>query len=106
MRSPLPVVRREPDPLDDIRTLLPSIGDEEYEQRDKIRKCRNIANFAIVQDHIPEGVARNLYWCLLETAQAWIYAPADLETITTVAEQCRRLFVVAQAAQRLEGSLP
>lgn len=94
------------EPSDDIRIFMPSIRDEEYEQRARIRRLRNIANYAVMQEHIPEGVARNLYLCLLDTATDWLYAPADLERITMVAQQCKRLFIVAQTAQKLEGSLP
>ena len=91
-------------PLDDIRIFLPTIGDEEYRQRARIRSAKNIASLNVTR--LNPGAALNLCWILIDTAVAWQYAPASLDEITAVAEQCRRLLVVAETASKLEGQLP
>src|SRR5688572_25674974 len=90
-------------PLDDIRVFLPAIGEEEYRQRARIRSAKNIASLNVTK--LQPGAALTLCWLTIDTAVAWQYAPGSLDEITAVAEQCRRLLVVAETASRLEGQL-
>ena len=86
--------------LDDIITFMGPLDPEEYEQRRRIRTCRNAASFKATQTECSD--ARALCWMVTETATAWIYAPADVEALTEVAKYLRRLLIVADQAESLE----
>lgn len=83
-----------------IVTLMPDCCGEEYKQRKRIQSVRNIMTAKIPE--MSPGHALQLAWIAIETASQWLFAPADLETITNVAEQCRRLLIVSDTAQELE----
>jgi len=87
--------------VDDIRVFLPTIGDDEYEQRRRMRAARNIATAKIAE--LEPGHAMQLCWMVVEVVTGWLYAPAPIEQLVEVAEQCRRLLIVADTAGRLEG---
>ncbi len=87
--------------LDDITVFLGTLSPEEYEQRRKIRACRNAASFMATQT--PSDTARALCWMICDTATAWIYSPAPLPRLENVAQFLRRLLIVANQAQDLEA---
>ena len=82
---------------DPILVLMPGVSPEEYQQRKRIQSVRKIP---VMQP----GQALQLAWITVETATEWLFAPADLETITDVAEQCRRLLIVSDTAEELQGA--
>jgi len=84
-----------------ILLLMPGLSPDEYQQRRRIQSVRNIMTAKIPE--MQPGHALQLAWIAIETATQWLFAPADLETITNVAEQCRRLLIVADTAEELEG---
>jgi len=91
-------------PTDDpIVSLMPGISPAEYRLRKQIRSVFNI--MAVKIHELPLGHAMELAWIAIETATRWLFAPADVEKLTTVAEQCRRLMIVADAAADLERRL-
>jgi hypothetical protein len=82
---------------------MPGLDPEEQKQRERIQSVRNIATAKIpVLDKARCGAALSLCWLIIETASEWLLAPATLEEITEVAEQCRRLLIVTDTAERLE----
>ncbi|EQB32258.1 hypothetical protein [Sphingobium ummariense] len=87
--------------LDPVRIFLPTISDAEHKQRDRIRIARNIATAKIPQLKDAPG-ARQLCWLVIDTATEWMLSPATLEALEMVAEQCRRLLIVADTAEMLE----
>lgn len=88
--------------LDDpILTMLPGCHGEEYVQRRRIQSVRNIMTAKIPE--MEPGHALQLAWIAIETATQWLFANTDLETITSVAEQCRRLLIVSDTAEQLSG---
>jgi hypothetical protein len=89
-------------PADDIATFLGTIPADEYEQRRRIRVARNAASYKVTQTECAD--ARTLCWMVTECATAWIYAPADVETLTEVAQYLRRLLIVADQAEALWSS--
>jgi len=87
---------------DPILVLMPGLSADEYQQRRRIQSVRNIMTAKIPE--MQPGHALQLAWIAVETATEWLFAPADLETITTVAEQCRRLLIVSDTAEELQGA--
>jgi len=85
---------------DPILTLMPGVTPDEYRQRRLIQSVRNIMTAKIPT--LQPSCALQLAWVAIDTASQWLFAPADLETITKVAEQCRRLLVVSETAEELE----
>ncbi|MFP5432840.1 MAG: hypothetical protein ACLGIM_06935 [Alphaproteobacteria bacterium] len=87
--------------LDPIRVFLPNISDDEHKQRDRIRVARNIATAKIPK--LKEApYARQLCWILVDTATEWMLSPATISALEMVAEQCRRLLIVAETSEMLE----
>jgi len=84
-----------------ILILMPGLSPEEYQQRKRIQSVRNIMTAKIPE--LQPGHAIQLTWIAIETATQWLFAPADLERITEVAEQLRRLLIVSETAATLEG---
>jgi hypothetical protein len=84
---------------DDITTFMGTIPADEYEQRRRIRTARNAASYKVTQTESAD--ARALCWMVTECATAWIYAPADVEMLTEVAQYLRRLLIVADQAEAL-----
>ena len=89
-------------PTDDIRILLGPIGDDDYEQRRRIRTCRNVASFRVTRTESP--TARTLLWIAAEYGVRYVYGAADLGTLTEVATFARRLLMLADTAETLEGA--
>lgn len=87
--------------LDPIRVFLPTITDDEHKQRDRIRIARNIATAKIpgLKD-CPQAL--QLCWLLVDVATEWMLSPATISALELVAEQCRRLLIVAETAEILE----
>lgn len=86
-------------PVDDITTFLGTLSAEEYEQRRRIRTCRNAASFKVTQTASAD--ARALCWMVTETATAWIYAQGSVEELTEIATYLRRLLTVADQAEKI-----
>lgn len=84
---------------DDISTFLGTIPIEEYKVRAKLRTARNAASWRVTKAE--SGHARTLYWMCSSAASQWIYAPADVEWLTNVAEYCRGLLAMAEQAENL-----
>jgi hypothetical protein len=87
-------------PLDDIRTFMPSIGVAEYDLRAKLRSLRNVASALIGKTESP--TARQLAWIASDWTNEIIFAPADLTLLAEVGKFCGRLMVTAMHAERLE----
>lgn len=87
--------------LDPISAFMPNISEVEHKQRERIRIARNIATAKIPKlKDAPQ--ARQLCWLLIDTATEWMLSPATVEALEMVAEQCRRLLIVADTAEMLE----
>jgi hypothetical protein len=89
-------------PLDDITTFMGTIPPDEYEQRRRIRTCRNAASFKVRQHECPD--ARTLCWMAAERATEWIYAPADVGTLTEIVRLCKRLLTVADQLEIIRAT--
>lgn len=85
--------------LDDITTFMGPLNPAEYEQRRRIRHFRNAASFKVTQTE--SSTARTLCWMTTEAATAWIYAPADLDALESVARFLRRLLILADQAEEI-----
>jgi len=83
--------------VDDITVFMGALPADEYEQRRRIRVCRNAACFKVTQTESPQ--ARTLCWLATETASAWIYQPASVAELTEVAQFLKRLLIVADQAE-------
>ncbi|WP_394730608.1 hypothetical protein [Altererythrobacter sp. GH1-8] len=90
--------------MDDIRTFLPGIGEEEYAIRAKMRSYRNAASGMIRATQ--SDTARQLAWIASDYITLWIYSPAievELEDLNTF---FRRLLVTAIQAERIDMEGP
>lgn len=87
---------------DPIATFVPGCVDpEERQLRTRLLTARELATARIPRlrsDH-----ARSINWVLLETVQAWVYAPASVDELRDVANHCVRLFMCSNFAERMEG---
>jgi hypothetical protein len=98
------VLARDAEPLDEIRLFMGNdIGPEEYEQRRRIRACRDAAAYQATQTEC--SAALQLLWLVTEYATAYVYSGATLERLTEVAPFLRRLLIVADQAEELEPAL-
>lgn len=79
---------------DDIFIFMPGIPADEYQLRAKLRTARNISTKAMME--IPGTQAHALYCLVNEVVGDWIYAPATIEQLGRLVDQCRRLVVCAQ----------
>lgn len=80
---------------DDIFIFMPGIPAEEYQLRAKLRTARNVSTKAMLE--VPGTQAHVLYSLVNELVGDWIYSPATNEQLGKLVEQCRRLFICAQA---------
>jgi hypothetical protein len=87
-------------PLDDITAFLGPLPSEEYEQRRRIRTCRNAASYKLTQTE--SAYARTLCWMVTNIATDWLYSRASLETLTEIVLLCRRLLKVADQFDEVE----
>lgn len=94
-----PATGPPPPNLDDIRVYLGSIPDDEYAARAKLRTARNAASWRV--NSVESGHARTLLWMCSSAAAAWVYAPADVEWLTSVADYCLGLLAMADHAEIL-----
>lgn len=90
-------------PLDEIRTFLPSIGEEEYERRAKLRSYRNAATGMIALTQC--DTARQLAWIAVEYATPCLYAPAPPGGLDALNLLCSRLLKTAMSAETLDDLL-
>ena len=88
-------------PPDDITTFLGAIPAAEYEQRRRIRVCRNAANFKLRE--CKSSDARGLCWIVIERATEWLYTPADIEALTEIVRLCLRLLKVADQLEIIQA---
>lgn len=84
---------------DDITTFMGPLDPPEYELRRRIRHFRNAASYKVTQTE--SASARTLCWIATEAATAWIYAPADLDMLESVAKFLRRLLILADHAEEI-----
>lgn len=85
--------------VDDLTVFLGQIPPEEYEQRRRIRTCRNAASYKATQTE--SATARSLCWMVTEYATAWIYAPAEADVLAEITRYLRRLLIVADQAEEI-----
>lgn len=86
--------------LDDIRTFLPGIDEEEHAKRAKLRSYRNAANGLV---NLTDSVtARSLAWLAVEYVTGSLYAPGAADALEELIEFTRRLLIVAQQAERID----
>jgi hypothetical protein len=85
--------------LDDIRIYLGSIPDDEYAARSALRTARNASSWRVTSAESPH--ARQLLWMCSEAATQWVYAPADVDWLASVAKYCRSLLAMANQAENL-----
>jgi len=81
------------DQLDDIRTLMGPIADDEYERRAKLRSYRNAATAMISATQ--SDTARTLAWAALDWITPWLYAPAPAEFLDMLTSLVSRLLRTA-----------
>lgn len=95
------VLARPVEPLDEIRMFMGgNIGPEEYEQRRRIRACRDAAAYQATQTDSPPALT--LLWMVTDYATAYVYKGEPLEKLTEVAQFLRRLLIVADQAEAVE----
>lgn len=90
-----------PQVMDEIVMLLGEMPPAELEARKKIRVARNAASFNVTRTDSPD--ARAMCWMIIETASAWVYRPADQETLDKVVQYLRGLTISARRVQELEA---
>jgi hypothetical protein len=87
--------------LDDpIGLFIPGCRNDERHLRERLLKAREIASSRVV--HLRSANARILTWLLLETVTEHLYAPVTEDELRDAADQCLRLFMCSQFAERLE----
>lgn len=87
-------------PLDEIRTFLPGIGDEEYALRAKLRSLRNTASAMI--SNTESDTARQLAWIVVEYATPALYAPGIPVEFEELNKLCTRLMLTALQAEKID----
>lgn len=88
---------------DDIIAFLGTIPPEEYEQRRRLRTCRNAAN--LKASNTKSADVRALCWIINERVSEWIYHPAPVEALTPITTLCRRLLMICDQIEELEAAL-
>lgn len=88
-------------PLDDITAFMGKLPADEYEQRRRLRTCRNAATQKVAQT--TSGDVRALCSIINERVAEWIYTPAEAEVLAEVVKLCRRLLMVADDIETLEA---
>lgn len=86
--------------LDDIRTLMGPISDDEYERRAKLRSFRNVATAMISTTQ--SDTARILAWQAIEWISPTLYAPAPIDWLDKVNHLVGRLLKTAITAEDLD----
>lgn len=89
--------------MDPLRVFMPSIGEDEHAIRERIAVCRDCASWSLRE--VECSHARTLLWLVVETAIAWLYCPADADTLARVAGHLHTLLQSATLAQELEALL-
>lgn len=94
--------------LDDIRTILPGISEEEYEARTKLRSLRNAASAQLAKAE--SETAKQLAFVVVEYLAVYFYAPLELAALAELKQFCTRLMLVSCQAENIEtvglGVLP
>lgn len=85
---------------DDIRTFLPTIGEEEYARRAKLRSLRNAATAMV--NNTDSSTARGLAWFAIEYATEALYAPDASEALEDLNKFCTRLMLTAMQAEQID----
>lgn len=85
---------------DDIRTFLPTIGEEEYARRAKLRSLRNAATAMV--NNTDSDTARGLAWFAIEYATGALYAPGAAEALDELIRICTRLMLTAIQAEQID----
>lgn len=88
-------------PLDDITTFMGHLPPDEYEQRQRLRACRNAASFKVTRVECSD--ARALCWIVNERASAWVYTPASMEALTEIVRLCHRLLTVVDHLEEIQA---
>lgn len=86
---------------DDIRTFLPTIGEEEYARRAKLRSLRNAATAMITATESP--TARGLAWIASDYSTEALYAPAAADALDDLNKFCTRLMLTAMQAEQIDA---
>lgn len=89
--------------LDEIRTFMGPIPDDEYERRAKMRSYRNAATAMIATT--PSDTARLLAWKAIEWISPNLYAPAPVEWLEKINHLVSRLLHTAMTADELDRIL-
>jgi hypothetical protein len=90
MRSPV---------LDDpISLFMPGCDEDERKLRERLLRAREFATSKVV--HLRSANARILTWMLLETVTDHLYASATLDELQDIINQCLRLTMCANFAER------
>lgn len=88
-------------PLDDIRTFLPGISEEEYEARAKLRSLRNAATAQLAKAE--STTAKQLAYVVIEYLAECLYAPLTLPALAELLQFCKRLMIVSCQAENIEA---
>lgn len=91
------------DRLDEIRTLMGPISDEEHERRAKLRSYRNAASAMI--SVTKSDTARVLAWQAIDWISPYLYAPAPIEFLDALIQLVSRLLRTAITAEDLDRIL-
>lgn len=95
-------------PLDDIRTFLPGISEEEYEARAKLRSLRNAASAQLARAE--STTAKQLAFVVIEYLAELLYAPLSPAALSELRQFCTRLMLVSCQAENIEvaglGAVP
>lgn len=86
--------------MDDIRTFLPDISDEEHARRSKLRGLRNAATAMV--NNTDSDNARALGWLTIEYASGALYCPGASDALDDLNKLCTRLMLTAMQAEQLD----
>lgn len=86
--------------MDDIRTFLPGVSEEEHARRSKLRELRNAATAMV--NSTDSDSARSLAWMTIEYATGALYAPGATDALDDLNKLCTRLMLTAMQAEQLD----
>jgi hypothetical protein len=83
---------------DPLAVLMPQCHEPaELDARRRLMRARDFASAKL--PYLLPSHALTLYWLIVETAAAWIFAPATLEDLEAAVRYCRRLLLCARWAE-------
>lgn len=86
--------------LDDIRTFMPGISEEEYAKRAKLRSIRNAATAMVSATE--SSSARKLAWMAIDYITEILFASAKLQALDDIDRLGTRLMLTAMQVEMID----